>query len=314
MLSVDTYTPALPPAHWEAIRGFVRESVLSLPDLDQQGIRRYLPPVTKHVHWCWQTAGLPLQREIIFHRDTIEEFARVGLPDLAPTTRGNYRTVLLRVAEHFMPLEERVSRLTPLCNPMPSTPYTEHDVQRLRSWAAGQATARRRVEAQTLLALGLGAGLTAAEIVAVRVADLIADDEGIQVHVRHQRERLVPVLAQWEPALLHLIEHAPPQRCAFGVFRESEQAGRNYVNRFVEKSNGMGLKPNSHRMRATWMVNHMAWGTPIKLLRDAAGLTTLETLDRYMRFVPDVHSNQQARALLRERIAGEPELGASGEA
>ncbi|MEI2715396.1 MAG: hypothetical protein V9E98_00015 [Candidatus Nanopelagicales bacterium] len=40
-------------------------------------------------------------------------------------------------------------------------------------------------------------------------------------------------------------------------------------------------------MRVTWIVGHLAAGSPVKALMQAAGVDSLEALNRYLRFVPD---------------------------
>lgn len=47
------------------------------------------PVLSMQVYWCWRPAGLPLDRSIVFHRDTIEEHVRTGCPHLSgPSSSG----------------------------------------------------------------------------------------------------------------------------------------------------------------------------------------------------------------------------------
>ena len=309
MNKVASYVPTMPAAHWAAIEAFVRSAALEATPHGPYDTTRFISTIARHTHWCWQTAGLPLDRSVIFHRDVIEEFARVGCPDVTRTSAGNFRSTLLRVAEVLLPMQERVTRLSPLCNPSPSTPYSDAEQAQLASWANCQPNARRRRDANTILALGLGAGLSAGELKTILVGDITVDDQGVLVHVTGKRPRVVPVLADWEDPLRHLVDHAPPSRLAFGVERTTPNS-RNGVTNFVKRTRDIGLRPNSHRMRATWVVNHLTWGTPLVPFMEAAGLQTLEVIDRYMRFVPGVYSADQARALVRHRVNTSPDLRA----
>lgn len=310
MKQVESYTPRMPAEQWAVIKDFVRAAALEVTPHGPYPTTRFVHTIARHVHWCWQTPGLPLDRSIIFHRDVIEEFARVGCPDFTRTTAGNFRSTLLRTAEVLLPMQQRVTRLSPLCNPMPKSPYSTAEQAQLASWANSQASARRRRDAHTILALGLGAGLAAGELKHVQVGDLTVDDQGVLVRVTHGRPRIVPVLAEWEAPLRHLVDHAPPECYAFGVERTAPNS-RNGVSNFVARTRGdVGLRPNSHRMRATWIVGHLTWGTPLVPFMEAAGLQTLEVIDRYMQFVPGVHSVDQARALVRHRVNTAPDLKA----
>lgn len=296
------YRPNIPAEHWAVIGDFTRRAVLDAAAYIPYRYERALSDVCMHVHWCWMTAGLDLDRSQIFHRDTIEEHTRVGCAHLTDASRGNRRSTLLSVARALLPPGEAVARLSPLCKAGPSAPYTPQEIIQLRSWANGQNTARRRRDGRTLLALGLGAGLAASEMRELRVGDLTADDEGVLVRVRGKRERFVPVLHTWEPPLLHLIEHAPADRLAFGVER-TRPSSRNAITNYVQRSRGIGLKPQTQRMRGTWIVNHLVWGTPIDHLSSASGLQSAEMLSRFAQFIPDRRDTAQHRRLLRNHDA-----------
>lgn len=294
------YRPNIPDQHWAIIGEFTRRAVLDAAAYIPYRYERALSDVCMHVYWCWATAGLPLERSIIFHRDTIEEHTRSGCLHLTDASRGNRRSTLLSVARALLPPGEAVTRLSPLCKAGPSAPYTAQEIVALRTWANGQNTSRRRRDGRTLLALGLGAGLAASEMRELRVGDITADSEGVLVQVRGKRERLVPVLETWEAPLLHLLDHAPADRLAFGVER-TRPASRNAITNYVQRSRGIGLKPQTQRMRGTWIVNHLIWGTPIDHLSAASGLASAEMVNRFRQFIPDRQDTPEHRRVLRHQ-------------
>ena len=285
---IERYRPNIPAEHWAAIGEFTRRAALDSAAYVPYRYERVLSDVCMHVHWCWSTAGLPLERSIIFHRDTIEEHARTGCTHLSDPSRGNRRSTLLAVARALLPPGEAVSKLTPLCKASPSRPYTSAEITQLRSWATGQNSARRRRDAQTLLALGLGAGLSAGEMKQLRVGAITVDDAGVLIRVEGKRQRLVAVLEEWEGPLRQLAAHVPADRLAFGIERTRPDS-RNAITNFVARTKGVGLKPQSQRMRGTWIVAHLLHGTRVDYLSAASGLTTTEMLDRFSVFLPPVN-------------------------
>ncbi|QNK82062.1 hypothetical protein [Nakamurella sp. PAMC28650] len=106
-----SFVPVLPPEHWPAIEPFVRAAVADCAGKTAYRVRQLLTATSSFVHWCWQSAGLPLERGVLFHRDVIAEYTAVGCDHLKPAARGNVRSRLLRMSEVLLPPEKRVSRL-----------------------------------------------------------------------------------------------------------------------------------------------------------------------------------------------------------
>lgn len=288
--AITNYTPDLPPEDWAAIGPFVRAAVTECDCRTPYSARELLAASARHVHWCVFTAGLPLERDVVFHRDTIAEYIAHGCSQMSAGSAGNRRSQLLRMSELLLPPAARTSRLAALPASPPTVPYAVGEQVALRSWAAGQVTQYQVVNCHVLLALGLGAGLSAAEVGDVQAQHLHCDDQGVLVEVVGKRGRLVPVLAEWESVLVDVAGAA--MRPDLYVFRpRREKAHRNLVGNFVDKTNVARVRPNLQRMRATWIVTHLAAGSPVKALVDAAGVDSLEALTRYLRYVPDADIN-----------------------
>jgi hypothetical protein len=284
--AIANYTPDIPADEWAIIGEFVRAAVTACDCQTPYSARELLIASSRHVHWCVFTAGLPLDRGVVFHRDTIGEYTAYGCPQLVPAVKGNVRSRLLRMSELLLPPTARTSRLAALPASAPTVPYSVGEQVALRSWATGQITQYQVVNGHVLLALGLGAGLSAAEVGEVQARHLHCDDNGVLVEVVGKRARLVPVLAEWEPVLVDVADTA--MRPDLYVFRpRRDKNHRNLVGNFVDKTNLGRVRPNLQRMRATWIVTHLAAGSPVKALVAAAGVDSLEALTRYLRFVPD---------------------------
>lgn len=294
---ISEYTPAIPAGDWTHIEGFVRAAVAEAQPNTVYAARDLLISVTGLTYWCWQTACVPVEREVVFDRAQIEEYIASGCPSMRPGSRGNRRSQLFRVAEQLVGTQTATRRLAPLPASDPAAPYVAAEIAMLRSWCAGQPTQRMRNDAAVLVALGAGAGLAVEDLIDVRIGDVTSDDEGVVVTVRGgRRPRTVPVLVEWEALLAGAVDgRDDTDGFAFRPGRTTTH--KNAVSNFVAKTTGVGVRPSSQRLRVTWIVRHLAAGTPVAALIGAAGVESLEALTRYVRFVPALDAATVRRRL-----------------
>ncbi|WP_216892059.1 hypothetical protein [Nocardia alni] len=179
-------------------------------------------------------------------------------------------------------------------------PYTRADVASLKAWAYGQPTAAARTQADVLLALGLGAGCTAADIAALVVDDIVVDEQGVLVQLAGERPREVPVLFDYERPLAGVVEAGHPPGTP--VFLPGRRRSKNLITGFTSRGGGEP-GPNTHRMRSTWIVEHLVADVPIAVLMKAAGVDTVQGLTRYLAHIPDTDA-LRARAALRGTARG----------
>lgn len=292
---VNTWVPDLPDTYWEHIEHFVRETVRESVAATPYKAQDLLANATKLTLWSWQTAGLPLEGRTIYGLANIDRFVAVGLPNYTPAGRGNIRSQLLRIAEVLLDEHLVQHRLRPLPPADAAKPYKPNEMVALRGWARAQTTPQRRVNGAVLLAFGFGAGLSAQEIGDVRVGDIVVDGDDVLVDIRLGRPRIVPVLWTWDAALRERVRTSPPDSWAF---RENHTINyANLISNFVARSGTWDVLPQTQRMRSTWLVHHMAVGTPVVTLMRAAGVQSLEALTRYVKFVPAAESSLE-RAFL----------------
>ena len=299
MDEVLAYVPArMDPREWEAIAGYVRDVTLTALDryegrYDAQDMIGAVAGLTR---WATQVACLPMEVEVVFHRDTIAEY--IARADLSVSSRATIRSRLLRVAEAVLPAEERVTRLQPLRADDPVRPYGEFEQRRLRSWAEGQTTPTKRMECRAILSLGFGAGLASSDIIALRARDILIDDLGVLIRVPGSRARDVPMLAPWEQAIVDL--HTARESGAWLLGARRTSGGKNWLNNTIATSSPEGtLRPVPARMRNTWLLHHMIAGTPLGPLAAAAGLETFRTIEKLLRFVPEPTVEEVSRSMRR---------------
>ena len=292
---IELYTPRMPSNYWDAIGDFVRTCISDAQPVLRLKVQKFFNPVTALVLWAWQL-GYELDRRLIFDRMTIEEFIASGYPTTwSSATRGNARSQLFNFSEALLGDEIRIPRLNPLPQSNVSRPYHVKEIVTFRSWAMGQSTQSKRHDATALLALGAGAGLATEDLLTIHVSDVTLVDGFVIVNVTGRRPRQVPVLAEWEGDLLDVVRETTSGAFVFGQNRTTRQ--KNAVSNFLSKTTGTH-KPNSQRLRATWIVHHLSVATPVKALLGAAGVESFEAFTRFIPFVPEVDP-MEARHVLR---------------
>ncbi|GGK54833.1 hypothetical protein [Nocardia camponoti] len=228
----------------------------------------------------------------MLHPATIRDFLAHGTEEMTPRSVANLKRLLTRTSERLMPEYARrdlpgPGRIDPLA------PYTDAEVAALRAWAYGQPTANRRVQAERLLCLGLGAGMFAAEIAAIVVADLRVDDLGVLITVSGARARQIPVRVEWSEPLIRVIESNDRTD---HVFLPGRKRTRNLISNFASAGSGEP-GPNSYRMRSTWIVGHLVNAVPVHTLMDAAGIESVQGLSKFVAHIPTAEVDAVRRAL-----------------
>jgi integrase len=298
---IERYTPEIPLDYWNAIEEFVRSCVADAQPTTAYSVKALLGALTQLARWAWQL-GYELERRVVLDRFTIEEFIATGCPTTwSNASRGNCRSQLFRISEALLGADARTPRLIPMSTSAPSKPYDAQEIVALRSWADGQVTPTRRRDALMLLSLCAGAGLATEDLLALRVRDIQEVLGCLLVNVTGRRARQTAVLAQWEEKLADILSSMSPDTYVFRTLRTTEKS--NAVTNFVSEASGTN-KPNSQRLRATWIVHHLSVATPVNVLMSAAGVRSLEALTRYVQFVPGIEASE-----VRARLRGDSTKG-----
>lgn len=285
---IGAHGAQIPEHRWEAIRPLVVECVAHMAFDRVHEAKNYLTATVRLVDWAYHVAGQPLEREKIFRPEVIDNLVVSGCDDLAEATRATYRSRLLQMSDRFLESPYRLARGTKFGRfSNASIPLTPDEIARLRLWAEWQPSQYRRVNATVLLALGLGGGLTTSEIISVRAEHVQVDDEGVLVHVTGRRSRSVPLRHEWEQPIATLSQAAmKPQMPLFSPGRKAE-ASPTLISNFLYSARDLPVRLNVQRLRATWIVTHMANRVPPAIISEAAGLDSPNGLLRFAAFVPD---------------------------
>ena len=291
----SNYLPYVDLSEWTEVRGWVMDVVA-----DAEGRTPYKPrdlalAVSRLALWGSTSVGIELDRDVLLRREFIDRFIRYGCRGQTEAARSNLRAQLLRVAEALLEPTLAPVRLAVLGPADPSQPYSEQEIAKMCSWAAGQHTDGRRGNAMILLALGLGAGLSASEIGNLQREDIRVNSHGVTARVESGRVRIVPVVEEWESSVA--ARAAELTEGAF-LFRPGHtKFYPNLISNFVARGGWSEVLPQTQRLRATWIVRHLDAGTPIAPLIAAAGVDSLEAMTRYVRFLAPVAGLEAQRTL-----------------
>jgi len=282
------YLPILALPYWDVIGAFVEGAVADSLAACARSERDLFAAATPMVLWAWQARGVPLERGRVFRRSMVEQFIHLGMPGAARGSRATLRSALWRMTEVLNP-EDAPGTHRPIPRSTPTAPYTDAGVAELYSWANTQSTPNRSRDALTLLALGLGAGLPTRELVEVRTGDIGFDTASdgtatASVVIWRGLPRVVPVQPVWVRTARSVHDQLGEDSWMFCPGRTG--AGSGQVTNFLTRSRTT-LDVRPARMRATWLVRHLAEGTPADELLRIAGLKHYAALDKIVQFLPE---------------------------
>jgi len=276
------YRPQIADAEWAAIAPYVHDVVTRAEPLVTYDARDLYSVLARLALFAHQV-HMPLENDEVLDPFTVERFVQFHLNSYNRASRHSMRARLRRVSEALLG-ERAAVRTRALGKAEASRPYTPKQVAELDGWALAQPSEERRSSARALLALGLGAGLTGAEIIALRTSSIHTIGATTYVDVAGADQRAVPVLPDWADEFGERLAFVGEDGWAF----RSEQRGGNInlITDFVSR-NGPHMPLQARRMRATWLAHHLEAGTPVKALLRIAGLRSAEALDRVLPFVED---------------------------
>lgn len=293
----DYASSRIPADQWAEIGPFVKACIADMTFESPIAARAALVALARHVHWCSLSGSLPLERDVLLRREVIAHSIAEGMREWPKRTRSTYRSRLFAISEALLSPHLRAPLVPSIGAFDAQAPYSDRQVTLLRFWAANQSTEHRRVQASLVLAFGLGAGLAAREMAAVRSADVDIDDAGVVVRVRGDRAREVPVRAEWEESIAVMAKSAMrPEQWLLIPNRQKEYA-RNLLSNFVSKTTDRPFDIRAARLRATWLVEHLRSGVPLRALTLAAGVDSPEALLKYVQYLPEVDHLEARRSL-----------------
>jgi len=283
----------VPDEVWARIQPVVTAAVTGSTPATPGVARRHLTIATQLAVWA-DRIGVPLEHEVLFHPETIDRYIKEGCAHLSIGSRMNYRSQLWKFGEAVIGSEHFPPHPLPLRRSPTNTPYSTSEVTELVAWSRGLATAHMRRNAQALLAVGLGAGLSSQEVSRLVGTDVREQDGLVLVEVIGEKARTVPVLSTWAAPVLELAKESGDR----AFFRpERTRITRADIVAFINRCSGREESLFCiQRTRITWMVTHLTAGIHLVALHRASGVTAAQ-LVKYLAFVPPIDDEAAYRQL-----------------
>lgn len=277
---INNYTPTLPASRWAPIAKVVREAVRAFDRTEVEAVRYALTVMARFADWVHMRAAATLDSSML-HPAVIDVYTQYRATEVSPVVAERERKMLRALAGLSSGPETRpVSTVS-----TPERPYTGKEQTQIRFWAEVQPSVSRIRSCAAIALLGMGCGLTTSEMLQVRARDLHPlSTGGLGVAVTGTRERFVPALAQWEDLHEHI---AAADADEFVIAPGATYRERATLMGIMKSSLG-DIRPTPQRMRATWLVGHLDAGTHLTALMHAAGLTSTDSLKRFLPYAAEL--------------------------
>lgn len=246
--------------------------------------------------------GIEVTPEALLDQDVVEAFCVRGCAHLDVRTRATYRSACYRAALALTSAPGRV-RPSPLGAVATAAPYSPAERAELVSIAGAQRREATRASALVMICAGIGAGLTAWELVALRGVHVRRRHEDVVIGVLGRRPRIVVVAGPTYAEGLWGLAGAGGEEVLFrpGLVK------RSYKNAVNDVARRLVCDPNAprfsiHRARASFICDHLGHRTPLAELLAVSGLDDVGSLARYSSHLA---GGPISKAALRARLATE---------
>jgi integrase len=236
------------------------------------------------------SVGVELRAEVVLSTSMIERFAISIEATVSHPTRRTLRSNLRALAARIAP----GPRSPRLARERAKAPYSAGEIAAYLALADAQPTLARRMRATGLICLGAGAGLTGADLRAVRGLDVVARSGGLVVTVTARHPRVVPVLTCYHHRVGEVAEFFAERFVVGGV----EGSRRNVTTPLISSLSGGADLPRLElgRLRSTWLAA-VADAIGLRAFMDAAGVVCSQRLGDVVASLPAV-AESQAVAIL----------------
>lgn len=262
-------------------------------------VRLTLAPVAGLARWADLT-GRPLTRAAVFSEETIRLWLQGG--QFSERTSAVYFSRLWLLGGLFSGLPQaHLPRTHGTTRHRLTEPHKPSEVAALWRWTTGLSRAELRHRVRACLLLGLGCGLRSAEMTALCRSDVSISGDGVEVAVvdraRGER-RIVTCLADWEGPLVSLLAAVPTTRPVVTPWNTTPpHEKRNAAVIANAQLRSCPVPFTSRSLRNTWILRHLAIGTPIDILLAGAGIEDARRLTPLIRMLSKVDADVAQQAL-----------------
>lgn len=232
--------------------------------------------------------GLPTAPADAMTDAAINAYVITGLFDVNEGTAATYTSRLRRLAKHANPSLDAVPQPSSFSYTSVHAPYTAAEEAAIRRVALRQRRPKTRRELCILVGLGGGAGLSPTDLRFLRAHHIVDHgDEGIEVNVPSGRR--VMVRRPYEEVVRAGLTGLAPKALVLGT----KPTRRNITSGVLESAEIFDDVPSVDmaRLRTTWLTWLIGRPVPLRVILDAAGLTSARTLISLLPYVADTPSD-----------------------
>ncbi|WP_261820841.1 hypothetical protein [Nocardioides sp. OK12] len=244
--------------------------------------------------------GQPLTRDHALGEATRYRWIS-GAGHLTAESASIYAVRLELIADHLNGVSiKRLPRATKATE-APVEPLTPTEQADLWAWARGLRPRTRRERVQGHILLGLGFGLTRNEKYRITTDHVFTDADGVHVAVTDPDGALIRFVTcrrDWEDHLLRYVATVQHGGYLVAPWRLDPPPG-SAVDESLRRAHKWAppVEFNNVRLRNTWLCEHLADGTPLKILMAAAGVAEANHLHKLLTLLPTPNSAAAAAAL-----------------
>lgn len=247
--------------------------------------RQALRYATQLLVWAHRR-GQRLDIEAVFTQDQVKFFLATEGQRWSENGLATAQSYLHRLAWHSTKKTPWHGLPTPAGRARPlAPPYTPREVAGYWAAAESQATESRTRVLTVMLALGLGVGAKAGELLQVTAADVLVHPDDDRLWVISLGDRAVPVLIEYVPTVASLVERYPAGPL-IGAHNQNTKDPLGKLRSRVEIPEY--LPPlRTAQLRTTWMVRLLSMDVRMKEFMTIAGMTSGSVLEKLLPYVED---------------------------
>lgn len=247
--------------------------------------RQALRYATQMLVWAHRR-GQALDVEAVFTRDQVTYYLATEGQRWSQNGLATARSYLHRLAWHATKKTPWHALATPAGRARPlAPPYTPSEVAGYWAAAESQATEARTRVLTVMLALGLGVGAKAGELLEVTAADVLIHPDDARLWVITLGERTVPVLVEYVPTMAALVQRYP-QGPLIGAHSRTAKDPLGKIRSSLEIP--QYLPPlRAAQLRTTWMVRLPSMDVRLPEFMTIAGMTSGSVLEKLLPYVED---------------------------
>lgn len=284
---LDSYKPlGVADAEWQTVAGTVH-SIMERSQLKNLNtFDKHLRVLAGYMLWRHQHGRSHLPVEALTFV-AIDEFFRGGLEGRSERTRDEYRGRLRMLAQRVNPGESAPPRLVTSGRHSVRPGYSASEEAAICRVVQRIVAPKPRRSMCAIVGLSAGAGLGSEDLRPLIRAHI--EDRGVQgivVNVPGRNGRRVAVRREYEDIVRVGLEGLSPSSLVLGT----KVNRRNVTGNIIDGSGIIEKVPDisTARLRNTWLSWLLVNQVPLKVVLDAAGLASAQTITDLLDTLPDV--------------------------